>query len=480
MSEVPASQRTAPLRPWQAYLFALATTAATLGLHLALNPKLGGTPTLVMFTLPVIFSAYMGGLGPGLLATALSCLSATYYLLPPIDSFRIANAQGRWEIFSLALAGVVISVVNEALHRTRRRDLSTSRELRASEANYRQLLASNIVGVAFWNLQGDIVDANDRYLKMFGYSRDDLHQRNLNCHKLTPPEHVAIGEKALGELVGNGSCAPFEKECIRKDGSRIAVLVGSAMLADQPGTGTSFVMDITERKRMEAELRGSRSELRSLATNLRTAREDEAIRISREIHDQLGQALTGLQMDVTAVRRALKEQRQLKKTGLMSKLETISQEIEKTLQTARRVATELRPALLDELGLIAAIEWQTREFEERSSIFCNLILPPHSVDLDAERGTAVFRIFQEVLTNIARHAHATEVSVTLRTDPEAFVLEVKDNGVGIEPGEQSLPGGHGLLGMQERALEAGIRVDVASRPGQGTRVKIEVPTGGGP
>jgi signal transduction histidine kinase len=179
-----------------------------------------------------------------------------------------------------------------------------------------------------------------------------------------------------------------------------------------------------------------------------------------------------------SLRRAMEKRRQSKQQAVtVSKLNMISEEVEKTLQIARRVASELRPAVLDSLGLAAAVEWQTREFEERSSIFCNITLPEESVELDPERGTAVFRIFQEVLTNIVRHARATEVSVVLRMTPEAIVLEISDNGVGIESSKRSHLEGHGLLGIQERALAAGLRVDLTSESGEGTRTTIEIPTG---
>jgi signal transduction histidine kinase len=184
-------------------------------------------------------------------------------------------------------------------------------------------------------------------------------------------------------------------------------------------------------------------------------------------------------MDVSAVRR------DLERTGsahepdvVLKKLDAMAKAIDETLETARRVAAQLRPAILDELGLTAAIEWQAREFEQRSSIFCNLVLPSDEPELDPERATAVFRILQEVLTNVTRHAKATEVSVELRVAEEAVTLEVRDNGVGIEQLELARVRGLGLLGMHERAIAAGLRLEVQSQPGQGTAVTVEIPLGG--
>ncbi len=437
-----------------------------------------------MFVLPIILSAYAGGLGPGLCATALCCLSANYYVIAPVGGFSVTSIAQRWELLFLAFAGTLISLGSQSRVLGAREDDKTPAEFERNASAAARLIAvveSSDDAIIGEDMNGIVTSWNRGATKIFGYTAEEM--MGTSIRRILPADRPREEDMLLNRIRGGESMEHFETTRVRKDGRQIKVSLTVSPIRSAAGEvigASKTARDMTEERRMEAELRGSQSQLRSLATNLRTAREDEAVRISREIHDQLGQALTGVQMDVMSLRRAMEKRRQSKEqAGTVAKLNMISEEIETTLQIARRVATELRPALLDSLGLAAAIEWQTREFEERSSIFCNITLPEESLELDPERGTAVFRIFQEVLTNIVRHARATEVSVVLRMNPAAIVLEVSDNGVGIEPSKRSHLEGHGLLGIQERALAAGLRVSLTSEPGQGTCTTIEVPTGGG-
>jgi len=483
LSEASVPELRAPLTGWQPYLVAVAATAVTVGLHVLIG-RMSGAAVLLMFVLPIILSAYAGGLGPGLCATALCCLGANYYALAPIGHFSVASISQRWELVFLASSGILISLGSQSRLVSAGGDGKNTAELARNASAAARLVAvveSSDDAIISEDMNGIVTNWNRGATKIFGYSAEEMIGRSIR--RIIPADRPEEEEALFKRIRKGESVEHFETMRVRKDGRHIMVSLSVSPIRGAAGEiigASKTARDITEERRMEAELRGSQSQLRSLATNLRTVREEEAVRISREIHDQLGQALTGVQMDVMSLRRAMEKRRQSKEqAGTVAKLNMISEEIETTLQIARRVATELRPALLDSLGLAAAIEWQTREFEERASLFCNITLPEESVELDPERGTAVFRIFQEVLTNIVRHARATEVSVVLRMNAGAIVLEVSDNGVGIEPSKRSHLEGHGLLGIQERALAAGLRVTLTSEPGQGTCTTIEVPTEGG-
>ena len=217
-------------------------------------------------------------------------------------------------------------------------------------------------------------------------------------------------------------------------------------------------------------LRESEDKLRRLAAHLISVREEERAHIAREIHDELGQVLTGIKMEVGWLAKRLKEPALLEKTESMAKL------IDSTVQTVRKIATGLRPEMLDDMGLVAAVGWQAKEFQKRTGIRCRAKLPPER-KFDLEISTCIFRIFQEILTNVARHSRATRVDVELAVTGEHFKLEVVDNGVGIADsdlyGRKSL----GLLGMQERAMLFGGEVGIAGTPGQGTRVSVSIPIG---
>jgi signal transduction histidine kinase len=220
----------------------------------------------------------------------------------------------------------------------------------------------------------------------------------------------------------------------------------------------------------EAE-RAAQERLRDLAGYLETARERERTHIAREIHDEFGQALTALKMDLAWLSRHLPAT----SSPLLDKAEAMSELIDATIQMVRRIATDLRPGILDHLGLVAAIEWQAQEVASRAGFACELSLEDLELDLDPDLATAVFRIFQETLTNVARHAEATAIRVVFRARRDELMLLVKDNGRGMTEGQHTAPQSLGLLGTQERARSWGGEVMYESAPGQGTTVTVRVP-----
>ncbi|MBI3043072.1 MAG: response regulator [Betaproteobacteria bacterium] len=233
----------------------------------------------------------------------------------------------------------------------------------------------------------------------------------------------------------------------------------------------ALIGEIAGRKQTEQRLRESEEKLRALAVHLQTVREEEQIRISREIHDQLGQTLTGLKMDLTWLAGRLPADQ----GPLKEKTESMFGLIDNTIHSVRRIASGMRPEALDEAGLAAAIGWQARDFQLRTGIRCKVDLPQDSNGLDPDRATAVFRIFQEVLTNVARHANATRVDVAMRLDADRLALEVRDNGKGIPGADIHSPKSLGLLGMRERALPFDGRIEISSAPGEGTQVMVSIP-----
>jgi signal transduction histidine kinase len=226
------------------------------------------------------------------------------------------------------------------------------------------------------------------------------------------------------------------------------------------------------------ELLESREQFRALTARLQEAREEERVRISREMHDGLGELLSGIAMGLAWLRTLLEP----KPAGdnraqLLEKIEEIERLVGSTGDRVRKLCTELRPAVLDDLGLVAAIEWQARDFQARTRIRCEAKLGVEMVAASREQATAIFRIFQEILTNVARHAEASKVRVRLAVDHANLVLEVKDNGKGIPPGEIAGPKALGLLGMKERAGLLGGKVAITGGPGKGTCVTVSIPIG---
>jgi signal transduction histidine kinase len=245
-----------------------------------------------------------------------------------------------------------------------------------------------------------------------------------------------------------------------------------SVFVDLYNKNVALTREIAERRRAEEHVRKSEENLRALAVRLQSVREEEWTRIAREIHDELGQALTGLKMDLTWVAKKLPQDQKT----VTAKTRSMFELIDGTIQSVRKIATRLRPEVLDE-GLAPAIKWQARDFQKRSGIRCMVSPPSDGLVLDRERSTAVFRIFQELLTNIARHANATRVDIAMRVDSGALVLEVEDNGRGIDESAMSSPKSLGLLGMRERVLPFGGKVEITGVKDQGTKARVSIPLG---
>jgi signal transduction histidine kinase len=225
-------------------------------------------------------------------------------------------------------------------------------------------------------------------------------------------------------------------------------------------------------RRAEEQLRESHEQLRALSVYLQSVREEERTRIAREVHDELGQALTGCKLDLSWIAGRLpREQKEL-----IAKTRALSSHIDSTIQMVRRIATELRPGILDHLGLAAALEWQANEFQTRTGIQCEVHTSLQDVELTPDLNTTFFRIFQETLTNVIRHAGATSVKVELRQRDGRVILDVRDNGRGISRAEINNTKSMGLLGMRERAALLGGEFKISRLAGgQGTRLTVAIP-----
>ena len=230
--------------------------------------------------------------------------------------------------------------------------------------------------------------------------------------------------------------------------------------------------ELAERALTEQRLRASEENLRALATHLQSIREEERIHIAREIHDELGQALTGLKFDLNSFAKNFEGD---DAPARQDKQQALNLAIDRIINSVRRIASGLRPEVLDEIGLAAAFEWQAREFQRRTGIRCHVSIAAHFPDPDKDRSTALFRIFQELLTNVARHANATRVNVALSHGSGALALCVEDNGRGIKESEAHSPRSLGFLGLRERVLAFGGSIDVKGDEGKGTKVCVSIP-----
>ncbi len=273
-----------------------------------------------------------------------------------------------------------------------------------------------------------------------------------------------IGEERAVEILKSGAT-----DCVLKNNlSRLGTVVRRAL---------SEAEERDKRKKAEEGLRTQAEQLRALAARLQASREEERIRISREIHDEFGESLTAQKFGLGWIRERLAPRDQtIPWEQVFEKINALGALVDGTANRVRRLCTELRPSILDDLGLTAAIEWQAREFQTRTNIRCEIVQDIGELDVGGQQATAVFRIFQEILTNVARHSSASKVEVTLKIAGQNLELQVKDNGKGISKTKLTARSGSlGILGMRERATLLGGEVAIRGAPAKGTTVTVTIP-----
>jgi PAS domain S-box-containing protein len=340
--------------------------------------------------------------------------------------------------------------------------------LRESEERLRLVSRATNDAVWDWDLVTDDLWWGDGFPKMFGYGPDELERSVESWYSRLHPDdrdRVITGIRAV--IDGGEMFWSDEYRFRRRDGGYADIYDRGYVIRDadqRPRRMVGSMMEVSERKQTEAQLR-------ALAARLEAIREEERTRIAREIHDEVGQALTALKMDLAWLAKKVPP----RGTPVKKKLLGMEGVIDATMDALHRILAELRPGVLDDLGLPAAIRWLAEEFKRRTEIACTVQMTGGEPGLDSGQATAVFRILQEALTNVARHAKAHRVEIKLHVLPTAFELVVTDDGRGITPEELEATGTLGILGMRERAITWHGRVTVHGEPGRGTTVRVFMP-----
>jgi len=287
------------------------------------------------------------------------------------------------------------------------------------------------------------------------------------------PEYIPRLRYRLQRCLETGE--PFQMECLVKTASGDHLWTEVRGLRSVQEGGGSYVIgtfqDIDDRKKSETELSQSREKLRDLYRQLQNAREEERQRISREIHDELGQNITAMKIDLAWLRKWIDPPQ----TAILQKVASMEAVADATLETVRRVSSELRPGILDALGLSAAVEWLAKDFQARSEINCRLSIEPEEIEVESNLAIDVFRILQEALTNVLRHARASAVEVALKQREGLIELHVIDNGIGISEQKALDPKSLGLLGIRERLVVYGGGLNLQGFPEAGTHLLVTIP-----
>jgi PAS domain S-box-containing protein len=352
------------------------------------------------------------------------------------------------------------------------RDVAESRRQRETTAEQAALLELTQDSVFVVDMDGTIRFWGRGAEEMLGYSKSEA--AGQNSHDLLHTEFATPLDQINAELMRAGH---WEGDLIKtaRDGRRIVVACRWALQWGKRGQLPRVLeinSDITERKRGEESLVLQKEQLRALAKRLQWVREEDRKRVARDLHDQIGQILTAIKMDMRWMTRHLPESEGM----VLARLTESIQLVNDGVKSVRAICSGLRPGVLDDLGLAAAIEWQASEFASRNGVLCEVSVPPVDLHLDGDRATAAFRIFQECLTNVIRHAQAKSVRVSLCQEDENILLVVEDDGIGFRESDLSHTlGSLGLLGMKERAQFCGGDLQISSSPGNGTTVTVRVP-----
>ena len=343
--------------------------------------------------------------------------------------------------------------------------------LRASEERFAKIFHLSPFRMGILRIRDAVVlEVNDTWIRETEFSRDEVI--NQSIFKFLTSMEDSMVEKIRQLLKTPKPVVDMEVRFRSKSGREVIANTSAVMFnLDGEPCYLWVANDMTERKHAEEALR-------ALSARIRSTREEEGTRIAREIHDELGGVLTGLKWDLEKIDNTLDSSTDCSHISeIRERISGMTGLIETTISTVRRIASELRPGVLDDLGLVAAIEWQIEQFQSRSGLTCHWTNNASEIQLSRERATAVFRILQEILTNVLRHARAANLYVKLRRSKHYFELEVKDDGEGITESQRMNTQSLGLLGMKERALLVGGEVHITGKEGGGTTVVVRVPLG---
>lgn len=372
-----------------------------------------------------------------------------------------------------ALVCLVIAIAAGLLIGELKREVALSLSLHEANDRYHRTIDSVMDAIVAVDEAQNILFFNPSAERMFGLPASQaigspltrlIPQRHRGSHHL----HM---DRYMWSNVGSRSMGPqLEISGLRADGSEFPIeSTISQMIIDGKRQFTAVLRDVTDRRRAEADLHAMNRQLRALSASLQDVREQERTRISRELHDELGQQLTGLKLDLSWLSKRLKEGRELPPDTM----EEMRRQLDEAIAAVRRISTELRPLILDDLGFGEAVSWQAAEVAKRSGLEIRLMLEAAALVRNSDLATALFRIVQESLTNCVRYAQASSVDISLLADDKHLVLTIRDDGRGFaNEGRQG--GGIGLVSMRERADALGGHLDISSNPGAGTIIQVKI------
>jgi len=345
-----------------------------------------------------------------------------------------------------------------------------------SEENFRRSISESPLGIRIITMKGKTIYVNKAFLKMYEFNSLEEFESIPSIEWYTPESYVQHLKRAANRKKGL-EVTEYEKSMITKNGGIRHVKVWrNEVLWNGVKHYQIINLDITEQKRTEEALKNTQLELRKFATHLQEIREEEKIGLSREIHDDLGQILVALKIDLGMFKKELsKGMDNVSSEQILGKFDELSNLVDKTIKTTRRIMNGLRPELIELLGFEEAAKSYLHEFQERLHIPCQFKCDILKLNINQQQSVALFRILQEALTNVAKHAQATSVKLQLSIRSHKLVMEIIDNGIGFDENQTTRQDSYGMIGMKERVFLLEGQLFISGKPGKGTTIRVEIP-----
>jgi PAS domain S-box-containing protein len=386
---------------------------------------------------------------------------AVDYLYKPIDSIMLFSKVNVFlDLFNqkniISRSSKQIKIYSEEL-------LKVNYALKKSELKYKSYINNAPDAVFVFNNAGRFIEINNSVSDISGFSNDEFLKMQIK--DLIPPETLEDVLEYFNKLKKEGSLKT-DLFFLNKNGLKIWIAIDAVKLSENRYLG--FAKEITQRKKAEDELKSSLDQLHKLSQHIEKIREEERVAISRELHDDLGQSLTAVKIDLGIIKESIADKQVVNRINDVAKL------VSATIKTVQKITSQLRPEIIDNLGLEAAIEWYTQEYSKRNNIEIHLdinagiLIPP-------DDSLIVFRIMQESLTNISRHAKASKIEIKLSKNGDYIELSISDNGIGITESEIKSKKSFGIIGMMERAASLGGNFNIYNKNGYGTVTKLLFP-----
>ncbi len=425
---------------------------------------------------PDIGGMYINYLSPLylLLITAVAIFSVESIVMLFLSVFPPFSPAGVAILDSTLLIMIVSPVLYFYLLRPLKLHIAERKRMeevvRQSEEKYRSLVETTDDSIYLVDRDYKYLFMNMKHISRLGLTEERvLESKYGDFHS---PEEARIFAEHVDEVMEKGESTRHEHVSTR-DGNSFLRTLSPVNDSDGATVAVNVIStDITSLKHIEYELTQSHRKLKELSRHQQAVREQERTRVAREVHDELGQSLTALKMDASWLYNKMPE----KQGALKEKAETMKKNISATIQSVKRISSKLRPSVLDHFGLAAAIEWEAKEFKARTGIVCRVTVEPEDISLDDDSSTAIYRILQEALTNITRHAFASTADIVLKfVAPDSVMLIVSDNGTGITNEQVSKPESFGLMGIRERIDALGGEINIEGAPDGGTTIKVIIP-----